>query len=194
MKYISISGAVAAGKTTLLEKLMDCLGERAIAHEERPQNNPFIQEYYADSKRWSFHSQITFLALYFDDDRWLNSDREFYFFDRCLIENLVLARYRLNEGDLTQNEYDVIKKMAEGINRLMPPVDKYVYLRCSVPLLVQRLRERGREYEGSLGEEYARKLNELYEQWLETLPCERVLVVDEDRGVDIEAVLRFIEA
>jgi len=194
VKYISISGAVAAGKTTLLEKLMDCLGERAIAHEERPQNNPFIQEYYADSKRWSFHSQITFLALYFDDDRWLNSDREFYFFDRCLIENLVLARYRLNEGDLTQNEYDVIKKMAEGINRLMPPVDKYVYLRCSVPLLVQRLRERGREYEGSLGEEYARKLNELYEQWLETLPCERVLVVDEDRGVDIEAVLRFIEA
>ena len=63
-----------------------------------------------------------------------------------------------------------------------------------MPLLVQRLRERGREYEGSLGEEYARKLNELYEQWLETLPCERVLVVDEDCGVDIEAVLRFIEA
>ncbi len=194
VKYISISGAVAAGKTTLLEKLTERLGDRAIAHEERPQNNPFIQEYYADSKRWSFHSQITFLALYFDDDRWLNADREFYFFDRCLIENLVLARYRLNEGDLTQTEYNVIEKMAEGINRLMPPVDKYVYLRCSVPLLVQRLRERGREYEGSLGEEYARKLNELYEQWLETLPCERVLVVDEDCGVDIEAVLRFIEA
>lgn len=194
VKYISISGAVAAGKTTLLEKLMERLGNRAIAHEERPQNNPFIREYYADSKRWSFHSQITFLALYFDDDRWLNAAGEFYFFDRCLIENLVLARYRLNEGDLTQNEYDVIKKMAEGINRLMPPVDKYIYLRCSVPLLVQRLRERGREYEGSLGEEYARKLNELYEQWLETLPSERVLVVDEDRGVDIEAVLRFIEA
>lgn len=42
MKYISISGAVAAGKTTLLERLLERYGERAVAHEERPQDNPFI--------------------------------------------------------------------------------------------------------------------------------------------------------
>jgi len=45
MKYISISGAVAAGKTTLLERLLAHFGERAVAHEERPQDNPFIHEY-----------------------------------------------------------------------------------------------------------------------------------------------------
>ena len=193
MKIISISGAVAAGKTTLLNRLLGELGERAVAHEERPQNNPFIRNYYADSRRWSFHSQMTFLALYFDDDGWLRDDREFYFFDRCLIENLVLAQYRLNEGDLTRDEYDVIEKMAKGIERLMPPVDKFIYLRCSVPLLTRRLRERGRDYEGALGSEYAEKLSTLYEAWLKTLPTEKVLIVDEDAGVDMEAVLRFIE-
>lgn len=193
MKYISISGAVAAGKTTLLNRMLEKLGERAISHEERPQNNPFIREYYSDSKRWSFHSQMTFLALYFDDDTWLSDDYEFYIYDRCLIENLVLARYRLEEGDLTQSEYDIIEKMARGIERLMPQIDKFIYLRCSVPLLTQRLRQRGRDYEGALGEAYATKLNELYEQWLSELPKDKVLIVDADQDVDMDEIIRFME-
>ena len=193
MKIVSISGAVAAGKTTLLGSLLSKLGSRATCHEERPQDNPFIRAYYADSKRWSFHSQMTFLALYFDDGH-VPEGTEFYLYDRCLIENLVLARYRLGEGDLTPTEYAVIEKMAKGIERLMPPVDQYIYLRCSVPLLVERLRERGRDYEGELGVAYATKLSALYEEWLATLPPERVLIVDEDEGVDLDAVLRFIGA
>ena len=194
MKYISISGAVAAGKTTLLNRMLERLGDRAVAHEERPQDNPFIREYYSDSRRWSFHSQMTFLALYFDDETWMRDDHEFYIFARCLVENLVLAKYRLDEGDLTQAEYDIIEKMAKGIDRLMPPIDKFIYLRCSVPLLTQRLRQRGRDYEGALGEAYATHLSALYEQWLETLPKEKVLIVDADSDIDMEAIMRFIEA
>lgn len=194
MKYISISGAVAAGKTTLLERLLERLGDRAIAHEERPQDNPFIHEYYADSRRWSFHSQMTFLALYFDHANWLDAGREFYFFDRCLIENLVLARYRLEVGDLTDVEYGVIEKMARGIANLMPPIDKYVYLRCSTELLTQRLRIRGREYESELGRAYAQKQKALYDAWAQTLPPEKVLIVDADAGVDLEEIIRFIES
>ena len=194
MKYISISGAVAAGKTTLLNRLLERLGDRAQAHEERPQDNPFIREYYSDSKRWSFHSQMTFLALYFDDESWKGGASDFYFFDRCLIENLVLARYRLNEGDLTEAEYAVIEKMAQGIDRMMPQMDKYIYLRCSSDLLTQRLRERGRDYESALQRSYAEKLKALYDAWAETLPQDKVLVVDEDAGVDLEEILRFIEA
>lgn len=194
MKYISISGAVAAGKSTLLENLMTRLGDRAIAHTERPQDNPFINEYYSDSTRWSFHSQMTFLALYFDDASWTDEGHDYYLFDRCLIENLVIARYRLNAGDLTQTEYDVIEKMAHGIDRLMPPIDKYIYLRCSVPLLIARLRERGREYESDLGRAYAEQQKALYDAWAETLPPEKVLIVDADAGIDLDAIIRFIEA
>lgn len=194
MKYISISGAVAAGKTTLLERLLERYGSRAVAHEERPQDNPFINEYYSDSSRWSFHSQMTFLALYFDHADWLNASREFYFFDRCLIENLVLARYRLEMGDLTQVEYSVIEKMAQGIAKLMPPIDKYIYLRCPVPLLTERLRIRGREYESELGREYAERQKRLYDAWVESLPKDRVLIVDVENGVDLDEIARFIEA
>lgn len=194
MKYISISGTVAAGKTTLLNLLLQQLQDRASFHREQPEKNPFICQYYADSTRWSFHSQMTFLSLYFEQMDWLNEDHEFFFFDRCLIENLVIAQYRHQEGHLSDEEYHVIEQMANGISRLMPPIDKYIYLRCSTQLLVARLRERGREYEGQLGWDYAQKLNSLYEEWLNTLPRERVLILDEDRGIDLEEVLRFIEA
>ena len=192
MKCVSISGAVAAGKSTLLARLLERLGDRASAHVERPENNPFILPYYEDPPRWSFHSQISFLSLYFDDDT-PKDEREFYFYDRCLIENLVIARYRLEEGDLTQAEYSVIEKMAQGIEKLMPPIEKYIYLRCSADLLVQRLRERDRSYESDLGMAYASKQKALYDAWAETLPQDKVLVVDEDEGVDLEKIVRFLE-
>lgn len=199
MKYISISGAVAAGKSTLLHRLQEKLGDRAAMHEERPQDNPFINEYYADSRRWSFHSQMTFLALYFDDlaheeRSWLRQDKPFYLFDRSLSENLVIARYRLQAGDLTQVEYDMIEKMALGIERLMPPIDKYIYLRCPVSLLLERLRERGRIYESELGIAYATQQKELYDAWAAKLPPDRTLVLDADQEIDLDEVIRFIEA
>ena len=71
MKYIAICSTVGAGKTTLLGRLIDRLGPRAAFHEERPQDNPYINDYYSDSKRWSFHSQVSFLSLYFDDPAWM---------------------------------------------------------------------------------------------------------------------------
>ena len=122
MKYIAICGTVGSGKTTMLGKLLDHFGARASFHEERPQDNPFICDYYADSKRWTFHAQVSFLSLYFDDPAWKpgNGETELFFFDRCFLENLVIARYRLDQGDLTQAEFDVLEKLATGIGSLMP--------------------------------------------------------------------------
>lgn len=193
MKYIALSGAVCAGKTTLLGRLMDALGERAAAHEERPQDNPFIRNYYADARRWSFHAQAAFLSLYFERRDWLRRDREFFFFDRCLIENLVIARYRLLEGELTSDEYRVLERIARGMEALMPPIDRYIYLRCPAETLAERLRTRGMDYEGELGLRYAERLKALYDDWAQTLPRGRTLVLD-DGAWTLEDVLSFIEA
>ena len=192
MKFIALSGAVCAGKTTLLGQLMEALGDRAAAHEERPQDNPFIRDYYADARRWSFHAQAAFLSLYFDKPDWLTCDREFFFYDRCLVENLVIARYRLMEGELTADEYAVLERMARGMAALMPPIDRYIYLRCPAETLAQRLRTRGMDYEGALGLTYATRLKALYDDWAKTLPREKTLVLD-DGTWTLDDVLRFID-
>lgn len=193
MTYVSISGAVGAGKTTLLNQLLDHYGSHAQAREERPQDNPFISAYYADANRWSFQSQAAFLAMYFDQPTWKEPTGDFYFYDRCLLENLVIAQYRMETGSLCRDEFDTLTKLANGIASCMPPVDKYIYLRCSVPLLVQRFQLRGRAYEQQLGQAYAEHQKRLYDAWAETLPKDKVLIVDEDEGVDLEKIIAFLE-
>ena len=145
MKYIAICGTVGSGKTTMLGRLLDHFGARASFHEERPQDNPFICDYYADSKRWTFHAQVSFLSLYFDDPAWKpeNAKTELFFFDRCFLENLVIARYRLDQGDLTQAEFDTLEKLASGIDSLMPQIDKFIYLDCSIQTILEHMRKRG---------------------------------------------------
>ena len=164
MKYIAICGTVGAGKTTLLQRLTAYFGPRAAFHEERPQDNPYINEYYSDSKRWSFHSQVSFLSLYFDDEKWRPEvgDTEFFFFDRA---------------------------------SLMPPVDKYLYLDCSVSTIIEHMRQRGREYEDDLDLMYVYELKELYDEWAKTLPPERTLRINMDGGeYDLNEIVRFLEA
>ena len=196
MKYIAICGTVGAGKTTMLGKLLQHFGPRAGFHEERPQDNPFICEYYADTKRWTFHAQVTFLALYFDDPAWRpeNSDTELFFFDRCFLENLVIARYRLEQGDLTQAEFDVLEKLAQGIDALMPKIDKFIYLDCSIQTILEHMRARGREYEDNLDLMYVYELKSLYDKWRLTLPGDRTLTVNMDGGeYDLDEIVQFIE-
>lgn len=196
MKYIAICGTVGAGKTTMLSRLLAHFGARAAFHEERPQDNPFICEYYADSRRWTFHAQVTFLSLYFDDPRWKpgGEDAEFFFFDRCFLENLVIAKYRLDQGDLTQDEFAVLEKLACGIDSLMPRIDKYIYLDCSINTILEHMRARGREYEDELDLMYVYELKALYDEWYQTLPPERTLTVNMDSGeYDLDAIVRFLE-
>ena len=185
MQYIAICGTVGSGKTTLLRRLLARFGPRAAFHEERPQDNPYINDYYSDSRRWSFHSQVTFLSLYFDDPKWKRADEaEFFFFDRAFLENLVIAEYRRDQGDLTEDEFA----------SLMPPIDKYIYLDCSVQTVLSHMRRRGRDYEDDLDLMYVYELKALYDKWVLTLPPERTLRVDMDRErYDLEEIVKFIE-
>lgn len=130
MKYIAICGTVGAGKTTLLQRLTAYFGPRAAFHEECPQDNPYINEYYSDSKRWSFHSQVSFLSLYFDDEKWRPEvgDTEFFFFDRAFLENLVIAKYRLNQQDLTQDEFDILLQAGQHGHRVADAAGRQVSL------------------------------------------------------------------
>lgn len=196
MKQIAICGTVGSGKTTLLRHLISRLGARVRFHEERPQDNPYINDYYADTKRWSFHSQVAFLSLYFDDPG-LYTERDgadFFLCDRSFLENLVIAKYRLQQQDLTQEEYEILCRLANGVAALMPPVDKYIYLDCSVGTILEHMRGRGREYEDDLDLMYIVDLKKLYDEWLQTLPQDRTLIVNMDEGsYDLERIVAFLE-
>ena len=121
-------------------------------------------------------------------------EAEFFFFDRAFLENLVIAEYRRDQGDLSEDEFAVLCKLAKGIEALMPRIDKYVYLDCSVQTVLSHMRKRGRDYEDELDLMYVYELKALYDKWAQTLPPERTLRVDMDRGeYDLNEIIAFLE-
>ena len=139
---------------------------------------------------------MSFLSLYFDDETWRPEvgNTEFFFFDRAFLENLVIAEYRRNQQDLTQDEYATLCKLANGIASLMPEIDKYLYLDCSVSTIIEHMHQRGRDYEDDLDLMYVYELKELYDKWAQTLPPERTLRIDMDSGeYDLAQIVRFLE-
>lgn len=87
----------------------------------------------------------------------------------------------------------MLERIARGMEALMPPIDRYIYLRCPAETLAERLRTRGLDYEGELGLRYAERLKALYDGWAQTLPREKTLVLD-DGGWTLQDVLGFIDA
>ena len=76
----------------------------------------------------------------------------------------------------------------------MPKIDKYLYLDCSVSTIIEHMHKRGRDYEDDLDLMYVYELKELYDKWAQTLPPERTLRIDMDRGeYDLTKIVRFLE-
>ena len=96
---------------------------------------------------------------------------------------------------MSEDEFAVLCKLARGIESLMPRIDKYVYLDCSVQTVLSHMRKRGRDYEDELDLMYVYELKALYDKWAQTLPPERTLRVDMDRGeYDLNEIIAFLES
>ena len=68
------------------------------------------------------------------------------------------------------------------MQKLVAPPDLLIYLRASVPTLVDQIQKRGREYEEAIRLDYLTRLNERYEAWISTYDDGKLLVVDVDEN------------
>ena len=100
----------------------------------------------------------------------------------------------LHNLEFFQNYLDLFQLM----ERFISPPDLMIYLRASVPKLVENIQKRGRDYEEAIRLDYLNRLNERYEAWISTYSAGKLLVIDvdnnrfhenkEDLGVVIEGV------
>ena len=64
---ITIAGTVGVGKSTMTKALADALNFKTSF--EKVDANPYLENFYADFERWSFHLQIYFLAERFKEQK-----------------------------------------------------------------------------------------------------------------------------
>lgn len=178
--FIAVAGNIGAGKSTLTRMLAEYTGWTPFF--EANAENPYLEDFYQDMRQWSFHSQVFFLGKRLEHHRQLLDHPGSVVQDRTVYEDAeVFARNLYDEGKMSTRDYDAYRRLYQSIAAFLPPPDVIIYLRADIDILIDHIARRGRSFEQNIDPAYLKKLNRLYEQWIENWQSSPVLVVDINR-------------
>src|SRR5512139_940548 len=164
-KFVAVAGNIGVGKSTLVKLLCQRLGWEPFY--EPVAENPYLADFYENMRAWAFHSQIFFLTHRLRAHRQLIEHPTSAIQDRSVYEDAeVFARNLYRQGLISERDYLAYRELYTVLCEFLPPPDLVVYLRASVPTLLGRISQRGRDYERQITAVYLGQLNELYEEWI----------------------------
>lgn len=176
--HIAIAGNIGSGKTTLTKMLVKRYGW--TPQFEPVDNNPYLEDYYADMARWSFNLQIYFLNKRFRDVVEISKSQDTIIQDRTIFEDArIFAPNLHNMGLMSDRDFDNYSELFDLMISLVKLPDLMIYIRSSIPNLVHQIQKRGRDFEKSIRIDYLQGLNDLYEGWIANYPG-KLLIVDGD--------------
>ncbi|TLX73023.1 deoxynucleoside kinase [Labilibacter sediminis] len=177
--HIAIAGNIGSGKTTLTSLLSKHYNWEA--HYEEVEDNPYLADFYEDMQRWSFNLQIYFLNNRFSRVNEIRKMDKNIIQDRTIYEDAYIFAPNLYDmGLMSKRDFDNYASLFELMSSLVPAPDLLIYLRASVPKLVEQIQTRGREYENNIRLDYLKRLNERYEAWIEQYTKGKLLIVNVD--------------
>jgi len=197
-RFIAIAGNIGSGKTTLTKLLADRY--HWDPYYESVSDNPYLVDFYADMRRWSLPLQVFFLSKRAQAHKNILKGNASAVQDRSIYEDAhIFARTLFEAGHMDSRDHDNYQALYGTITKALPPPDIVVYVRRSVKCLMQRIVERGREYEKNISEEYLEHLNRCYDEWIGSYNLGKVLRVEADdldlkwRREDFDYVCNKIE-
>ena len=180
-KHIAIAGNIGAGKTTLTELLSKHY--KWIPQFEDVDHNPYLMDFYEDMPRWSFNLQVYFLNGRLNQLLDIQNGTETVIQDRTIYEDAHIFAPNLHDmGLMNKRDFDNYFNLFQTVQSTVQPPDLLIYLKASVPTLVDQIQKRGREYEENIRLDYLKKLNELYNRWIENYKHGPVLIINVDKN------------
>ncbi len=178
-RFIAVAGNVGVGKSTLTSLLSEYLCWEPFY--EAVDDNPYLADFYQDMRTWSFHSQVFFLSRRLGHHGQIIKRPGTVVQDRSVYEDAeIFARNLYLQGNMTDRDWESYWELYQTVITILPPPDLVIYLQASVPVLQERIRQRGRDYEQQIATEYLTQLNELYETWVDSFGLCPVLTVPTD--------------
>jgi len=177
--HIAIAGNIGAGKTSLTELLAKHYNWEP--HYEDVIDNPYLDDFYNHMERWSFNLQVYFLKSRFEQLLSFRENKKTVIQDRTIYEDAHIFAPNLNAmGLMNQRDFKNYKGIFELMESLIQGPDLLIYLRSSIPNLVNKIHKRGREYESSISIDYLSRLNERYEAWISNYDDSKLIIIDVD--------------
>ena len=197
--HIAIAGNIGAGKTSLTDLLSKHY--KWQGHFEEVVENPYLDDFYHQMERWSFNLQIYFLNSRFSQLIEIQKSGINVIQDRSIYEDAHIFAPNLHAmGLLSQRDYQNYKSLFELMEGMVTGPDLMIYLRSSIPNLVDNIHKRGREFENSISIDYLSRLNERYEAWIHNYDKGKLLILDVDElnfvdnPSDIGAIIEKIDS
>jgi len=176
--HIAIAGNIGSGKTTLTSMLAKRYGW--TPRFEPVDNNPYLDDFYADMSRWSFNLQIYFLNKRFKEVVEISRSDETIIQDRTIFEDArIFAPNLHDQGYMSDRDFANYTDLFDLMISLVKLPDLMIYIRSSIENLVGQIQKRGREYEKSIRIDYLQGLNKRYEDWIATYKG-NLIIVDGD--------------
>jgi len=177
--HIAIAGNIGAGKTSLAELIAKHYNWEA--HYEDVIDNPYLDDFYTHMERWSFNLQVYFLKSRFQQLLAFQNNKKTIVQDRTIYEDAFIFAPNLNAmGLMNQRDFKNYRELFDLMESLIEGPDLLIYLRSSIPNLVNKIHKRGREYENSISIDYLSRLNERYEAWISTYDKNKMVIIDVD--------------
>ncbi len=179
-RSIAIAGNMGSGKSTLVEFLHRTYG--VVPFYEPNDENPYLKDFYKDMKRWAFQSQLYFLSNKFRLHQELDRQPGVVALDRTIFEDAEIYATALHQmRKISKRDWQTYQSFYGAILDAIRPPDLMIYLRCSMRTLRQRIRLRGRKMEQDVPLAYLKRLERLYDGWINSYTMSEVLVLETDR-------------
>ena len=177
--HIAVAGNIGAGKTTLSELLAKHY--KWIPHYEDVDENPYLNDFYNDMQRWSFNLQIYFLNSRFKQITDIRKSGKTIIQDRTIYEDAEIFAPNLHSmGLMSTRDFNNYKTLFDLMVSVIQPPNLLIYLRATVPTLVNQIQKRGREYESSIRIDYLKQLNDRYDKWINGYNLGKLLIINVD--------------
>jgi len=177
--HLAIAGNIGSGKTTLTRLLAKQMKWKP--YYESVDDNPYLDSFYDDMKRWSFNLQVYFLNSRFRQVVEIRKSQHTIIQDRTIYEDAYIFAPNLHQMNLmTTRDFDNYISLFELMSSFIEAPDLLIYLRASVSTLVSQIAQRGRDYEESIRIDYLKKLNQRYEDWISDYDKGKLLIIDVD--------------
>ncbi|MDC8003324.1 deoxynucleoside kinase [Aureisphaera galaxeae] len=177
--HVAIAGNIGSGKTTLTRLLAKHYKWKA--HFEDVEDNPYLDDFYNQMERWSFNLQIYFLNSRFRQIMEIRKSGKKVIQDRTIYEDAYIFAPNLHAmGLMTNRDYENYRSLFDLMESVTEGPDLLIYLRSTIPNLVNQIHKRGRDYENSISIDYLSRLNERYEAWIHDYDKGNLLIIDVD--------------
>ncbi|MBR1621917.1 MAG: deoxynucleoside kinase [Prevotella sp.] len=176
--HIAVAGNIGSGKTTLTRMLAHRYGW--IPRYEPVDNNPYLDDFYADMPRWAFNLQIYFLNKRFQEVVEISKSKDTIIQDRTIFEDARIFAPNLHGmGMMSDRDFNNYCDLFDLMISLVKLPDLMIYIRSTVPNLISQIQKRGRDFERSIRIDYLAGLNERYEEWIKDYKG-NLIIVDGD--------------